>query len=92
MARMKRLQISLEPELDEQLGQIARRDGVSKAEVVRRSLKTGFKLPPRIVDDPIYELFTSGTSGGQGRQPGESVDDLLYGPVKTDEAEDGNGD
>jgi hypothetical protein len=36
---MKRLQISLEPELDEQLGRVASAEGVSKAEVVRRSLR-----------------------------------------------------
>jgi len=76
---MKRLQISLEPELDEQLGQVARQEGISKAEVVRRSLRESIELPPRLVDDPIYQLFGTGT--GRGRKSGETIDDILYGPV-----------
>jgi hypothetical protein len=75
---MKRLQISLEPELDRQLGEMARKSGVSKAEVVRRSLRESIDLPPRLIDDPIFELFGTGT--GQGRRPGETIDDILYGP------------
>lgn len=86
MARMKRLQISLEPELDEQLDRVARQDGISKAEVVRRSLRESIELPPRLVDDPIYQLFGTGT--GLGRRPGETIDDILYGPVKRDQPED----
>lgn len=90
MARMKRLQISLEPELDAQLGRVARREGVSKAEVVRRSLKSEFRPPPRIADDPIYEFF-SGALDGEGRRPGETIDDILYGPAAPD-AQDAGGD
>lgn len=74
---MKRLQISLEPELDERLGEMARQSGVSKAEVVRRSLRESIDPPPRLADDPIFELFGTGT--GDGRRPGETVDDILYG-------------
>jgi hypothetical protein len=77
---MKRLQISLEPELDERLGEMAREEGVSKAEVVRRSLRKSIELPPRLVDDPIFQLFGTGT--GEGRKPGETIDDILYGPVE----------
>ena len=73
---MKRLQISLEPELDEQLGQIARQDGISKAEVVRRSLRKSVKQPPRLVDDPLFQLFGTGTGG---LKPGETIDDVVYG-------------
>lgn len=80
MARMKRLQISLEPELDQRLSEMARLGGISKAEVVRRSLRESIDLPPRLVDDPIFELFGTGT--GQGRRSGETIDDILYGPRK----------
>ena len=45
---MKRLQISLEPDLDEQLGRVAREQGVSKAEIVRRYLRANFALLPPI--------------------------------------------
>lgn len=79
MARMKRLQISLEPELDEQLGLHARRAGVSKAEVVRRSLKDKLKPSVPLAEDPLFQLrFAS----GRGRRPGETIDDLIYGPKR----------
>ena len=52
MARMKRLQISLEPELDLELGRAAAAEGISKAEVVRRSLRE--RLEPRPpIDLPV---------------------------------------
>ena len=85
MARMKRLQISLEPELDERLEQVALQDGISKAEVVRRSLRESIELPPRLADDPIFQFFGTGT--GQGREPGETIDDILYGPVNSPDEE-----
>ena len=75
MARMKRLQISLEPELDDQLEDKARRDGVSKAEVVRRSLRDSLAELPPIADDPLFKLRVS----GQALEPGETIDDVVYG-------------
>ncbi len=72
---MKRLQISLEPELDEQLGQIARQDGISKAEVVRRSLRDSLTDLPSLEDDPLFKLRFSGA----GLKPGETIDDVVYG-------------
>jgi metal-responsive CopG/Arc/MetJ family transcriptional regulator len=57
LARMKRLQISLEAELDRKLDRAAAAEGLSKAEVVRRSLRD--RLEPR---SPT-ELPVS-TSGG----------------------------
>lgn len=77
MARMKRLQISLEPELDEQLGQAARREGVSKAEVVRRSLRTDLGPASSLADDSLMDMVGIGT--GKGLKPGESIDEIVYG-------------
>ena len=57
MARMKRLQISLEPELDRELGRAATARGISKAELVRRSLRD--QLEPR----PPVELPVSSSRG-----------------------------
>ena len=57
MARMKRLQISLEPELDRELGRAATARGISKAELVRRSLRD--QLEPR---SPV-ELPVSSSRG-----------------------------
>lgn len=79
MARMKRLQISLEPELDRQLEQQARLEKVSKAEVVRRSLKEQLKPAVRLEDDPLFQMFGTLDTEGKGLRPGESIDDVVYG-------------
>lgn len=76
---MKRLQISLEPELDEKLEQQARLDQVSKAEVVRRSLRSHLKPQARLEDDPLFQMFGTLDTEGKGLQPGETIDDVLYG-------------
>ncbi len=52
MARMKRLQISLAPEMDRELARAAELEGVSKAEVVRRSLDERLRPKPEI-DLPV---------------------------------------
>lgn len=79
MARMKRLQISLEPELDRELGIHARREGVSKAEVVRRSLRERLVSRGQLKDDPLFQLFGTFADEGKGLRPGETIDDVLYG-------------
>lgn len=75
MTRMKRLQISLEPELDEGLGRAARERGISKAEVVRLSLRESLDPLPPISEDPLFQLRSS----GEGLKPGETIDDVVYG-------------
>lgn len=77
---MKRLQISLEPELDAELERVARRDGVSKAEVARRSIRREVQPLRAIAEDPLFKLF--GTGRGGGLRTDETVDDALYGPVR----------
>jgi Ribbon-helix-helix protein, copG family len=80
---MKRLQISLEPDLDAALGREADREGVSKAEIVRRCLRERVEPLPPIEEDPLFAMFGTGTGGGL--RPGETIDDVLYGPVKHNE-------
>ncbi len=75
---MKRLQISLEPELDRELERVARTDGVSKAEVVRRCLRAGVKPLPPWEEDPLYKLI--GAFDGGERNDAENHDDIIYGP------------
>lgn len=78
MARMKRLQISLEPELDRELDRAAEADGVSKAEIVRRCLREGIRpLPKSLAEDPVFKLFGTGTRGG--RDDSKRIDDVVYG-------------
>lgn len=75
---MKRLQISLEPELDRELGRAAAAQGVSKAEVVRRCLREGIEPPPPIEADPFYKLI--GAFSGGAATDAEDHDDVIYGP------------
>jgi len=75
---MKRLQISLEPELDRELDRVARADGVSKAEVVRRCLREGIEPHPPLKDDPFVKLI--GSVDGGGPNDAENHDEILYGP------------
>lgn len=73
---MKRLQISLEPELDRELERVARADGVSKAEVVRRCLRDGIEPLPPIEEDPFFQLF--GIAEGGGTNDAENHDEIIY--------------
>lgn len=67
---MKRLQIYLEPEMDEALAREAAQTGASKAAIIRRLIAahTGSAAP-----DPIDALV-----GRFPEAPG-SVDDVVYG-------------
>jgi len=76
---MKRLQISIEPELDLALDREADRAGVSKAEFVRRCLREEFKPVPALEDDPLFQLFGTAESDPND---GRSIDDVAYGPRK----------
>jgi ribbon-helix-helix CopG family protein len=75
MARMKRLQISIEPELDAALGRAARAQGVSKAAVVRRLVAEQLKPLPPLEEDSLWEFV--GKSRGR-RDDSTSVDDVVY--------------
>jgi hypothetical protein len=74
---MKRLQISLQPELDEELGRVAAEQGISKAEVVRRFLSSGFATMPRLDEDPVVRLF--GSFDGGAPDDSERHDEVIYG-------------
>ena len=75
MAKMKRLQISIEPDLDAALGRAARAQGVSKAALVRRFVADELRPLPPIEDDPLW-AFVGGDEGAPG--DAESVDDVVY--------------
>ncbi|MGH2952084.1 MAG: CopG family transcriptional regulator [Solirubrobacterales bacterium] len=79
---MKRLQISIEPELDWEINRMARRDGISKAEVVRRCVRRHVEPLPPIEEDPLFKLFGTGASDPSDTR---SIDDVVYGPIEHDE-------
>ena len=76
MARMKRLQISIEPELDAAVERRAEEEGLSKAEVIRRCVRERVKPLPPIEEDPFFKLC--GTVEG-GPDSSMTVNDVVYG-------------
>jgi len=82
MARMKRLQISIEPELDAAVARRAEEEGLSKAEVIRRCVRARVKPLPPIEEDPLFKLFQS--PGSSDPDDTRSIDEVVYGPSTPD--------
>ncbi len=78
---MKRLQISIEPELDAAVEWRAEEEGLSKAEVIRRCVRQEIRPLPPIEEDPFFKLC--GTAGGD-RDSSTTIDDVVYGSVGRD--------
>jgi hypothetical protein len=78
---MHRTQISLEPEQYHQLGEEARRRGISLAALIRGLIDEhlGRKQPPE--EDPLDGLV--GIGEGTGEPVGREHDRYLYGPGAT---------
>jgi hypothetical protein len=74
-SEMKRLQIMIEEELDEALAHAARKEGVSKAALIRRYVARELKPLPPLHDDPLWELV--GIDEGRF-DDSASVDDVVY--------------
>lgn len=82
MARMKRLQISIEPELDAAVERRAETEGLSKAEVIRRCVRERIEPLPPIEEDPLFKLFNS--PGSSAPDDARSIDEIVYGPSHPD--------
>lgn len=81
MARMKRLQISIEPELDAAVERRAEEEGLSKAEVIRRCVREEVRPLPPIEEDPLFKMFgTVSSDSGDNR----TIDEVVYGLVDRD--------
>ena len=78
MARMKRLQISIEPELDAAVGRRADEAGISKAEVIRRCVREEIQPLPALEDDPFFKLCGSVSSSPSDTR---TIDEVVYGLV-----------
>lgn len=76
MARMKRLQISIEPELDLAVERRAEEEGLSKAEVIRRCVRERVKPLPSIEEDPLFKMFGTVSSDPKDTR---TVDEVVYG-------------
>ena len=77
---MKRLQISIEPELDAEVERYADEEGLSKAEVIRRCVRNEFRILPPIEEDPFFKLMGSASSDPNDTR---SIDDVVYGSSDT---------
>lgn len=76
MARMKRLQISIEPELDLAVERRAEEEGLSKAEVIRRCVRERVKPLPPIEEDPLFKMFGTVSSDPNDTR---TIDEVVYG-------------
>jgi hypothetical protein len=70
---VKRLQISIEDDLDEALDRRSAAEGVSKAALVRRFVRKELDPLPPLGEDPLWSFV-----GGGDYEPGD-VDDVVYG-------------
>lgn len=81
MARMKRLQISIEPELDAAVERRADEEGLSKAAVIRRCVREEVRPLPPIEEDPLFKMFGTVSSDPDDTR---TIDEVLYGPSNPD--------
>jgi len=79
---MKRLQISIEPELDLAVERRAEEEGLSKAEVIRRCVREEIRPLPPIEEDPLFKMFRSPVSSDP--EDDRSIDEVVYGPSNPD--------
>jgi Ribbon-helix-helix protein, copG family len=71
---MKRLQIMIEEDLDEALELQARKEGTSKAALIRRYVAEELKPLPPIREDPLWEMV-----GADPDIEPADIDEVVYG-------------
>ncbi len=76
MARMRRIQVVIDPELDDRLAREARAQGISKSALVRRYVREYLDRP---FDNGLWSLPTF-----DDVEPVEDIDTELYGPLEAD--------
>lgn len=70
---MKRLQIMIEPELDQELERAAAEAGESKAAIIRRLVRQHLEPLPPLTADPLGRMI------GADEFESAAVDDVVYG-------------
>ncbi|GIU95805.1 MAG: hypothetical protein KatS3mg012_2262 [Gaiellaceae bacterium] len=73
MARMRRIQVVIDPELDDRLEQEAAARGMSKSALVREALQRELSEPfdNCLTQLPVFDDV----------EPVEDIDEFLYGPI-----------
>ena len=74
MARMRRIQLVIDPGLDDRLGREARTRGVSKSALIRVAVERELSEPP--FDNGLSRLPVF-----DDVEPVENIDEFLYGPI-----------
>ena len=81
MARMRRIQVVIDPELDDRLEQEAAARGLSKSALVRECVERG--LPSEPFDNGLVALLEL-SKQNQDVEPYEDIDEFLYGPLEAE--------
>ena len=76
MARMRRIQLVMDPELDDRLEREAKAQGISKSALVRRYVREYLDRPH---DNGLWRMPTF-----DDVEPIEDIDTELYGPLEAD--------
>ena len=76
MPRMRRIQVVIDPELDDRLEREAAARGLSKSALVRVSVERELSEP---FDNGLWRLPTF-----DDVEPVENIDEFLYGPISED--------
>jgi hypothetical protein len=74
MARMRRIQVVIDPELDDRLEQEAGVRGMSKSALVRAAVERELSEP---FDNGLWKLAGMFPDA----EPVENIDEFLYGPI-----------
>ncbi len=81
MARMRRINIVIDPELDDRLEHEAAVRGTSKSALVRECVARG--LPDRPLDNGLLALLELSRENADV-EPVEDIDEYLYGSLGSD--------
>lgn len=77
MARMRRIQVVIDPDLDDRLEREASARGLSKSALVRVAVERELAEP---FDNGLWKLVGMFPDA----EPVESIDEYLYGPISED--------
>ena len=78
MARMRRIQVVIDPELDDRLGQEAAARGLSKSALIRECVAR--ELGERPADNVLLPLLEL-SKLNQDVEPVDDIDEYLYGSL-----------
>ena len=81
MARMRRIQVVIDPELDDRLAEEAAARHTSKSALIRELVERG--LPAEPVDNGLLALLEL-SKEFPDVEPVDDIDEFLYGPLGPD--------